>query len=352
MSGKILKVFLSMCMVVFCQANSALAQERPDIELIRIESRPSKPAAGSPVSLQFGVRNSGAAKTGPFQVTLSLYGRKVKTWDVENLIPAGKKLLEYAFTPIGTMPVKVLLIADPYGAVQESSESNNLQRLEIQVSKPFRPDIKLQRIEVKPREPRAESPLYMQCRVWNAGQADTDPFRVVLSINGREVKAFDVGHMGPGGAKTLKYDYTPSTPGTEILMMIADANNAVNESNESNNLQRREIQVSPPRQPDIELTEIRCYPDEPVAGSPINLLFNVKNNGKVKVGPFRVVMSINGREGKTWDLDGLINVHRLGFHYTPAAPGTLKVMVIADANNSIKESNESNNLQLTTIQVK
>lgn len=111
----------------------------------------------------------------------------------------------------------------------------------------------------------------------NDGTAITDEFNVSLTANGALIDVITVTSMATGANKSVSFNWTMQHDGNYTLLVTADSDNKIEESNEINNNFSRTVYVGTP---DIVVTEIYYYPLSPVNDSdPVNITAIIENRG-------------------------------------------------------------------------
>ena len=113
----------------------------PDLRISFIELIPSTPIQGNTVTVKVQVYNYGNAPAGAFQVVWypgENYPSPACTWNKSGLVATGGYVLTctYAGYPSWYSSINTMAIADSLGQVAESNESNNVELMNISVSKP------------------------------------------------------------------------------------------------------------------------------------------------------------------------------------------------------------------------
>lgn len=362
---------------------------------------PSTVAPGGTVSLSsWTVKNQGTADAGPSNTGIYLSTTSTITASdillVSNSISGLSPGISAMFMgslavtiPAGTTPgtYYIGILADRNNTVAESDETNNFVSRQITVSAPVvgLPELRIKTgsLTVAPLTiaPGGTISLSMWT-VENTGTADAGPFRngIYLSTTST-ITASDIllgetnnhnglaaggEHTWAGGGYTVP---AGTTPGTYYIGVLVDRNNTVAEYNEDNNFVSRQITVAAPvALPDLIITaHPTVNPLTVTAGATINISsWTVKNQGTAAAGPFH-----NGIYFSTQAVVNpgsvLLNVYShpgglaAGAEYTwpggtltipaTALPGTYYIVIMADHNNQIVESNENNNSRYKSINV-
>lgn len=206
----------------------------------------------------------------------------------------------------------------------------------------------------------------------NQGDATAGPSTSTLLVDGTTVANGGVGSLSPGQSKTetfASYVYTCTLPGDD-LVVNADTGNAVVESSEANNSFTKSwscfvitVPIGPLTilKPDLTITTgtPTATPSDVAAGGHVTLSgWTVKNVGSLASGGFSsgfylstnsVITSsdkyLTGNSNSS-GLDGGAQFNWGGPTLTiPAstAPGTYYIGILVDKNNTVNESDESNN---------
>src|SRR5690606_20251568 len=102
----------------------------------------------------------------------------------------------------------------------------------------------------------------------------------------------------------VSFIWTPNTTGEHVLAVIADANNEITESNETNNQVSTQTTVNPSTQPDLTVTNLQL-PASPTVAISSQVTATITNNGTVDSGAFVVKLYDNNTQYATINLTGL-----------------------------------------------
>ena len=101
----------------------------------------------------------------------------------------------------------------------------------------------------------------IEATVANIGSADAGSFNVSLSADGTVVDRTSVAGLGAGASTEVTFAWTPSHAGTYELCVVADCDGAIDESDETNNVTCKNVEVIVP-----PLTSITITPDTGITG--------------------------------------------------------------------------------------
>jgi subtilase family serine protease len=320
--------------------------------------------AGSTVTYRVSVCNQGTVAAQGFYV--DLYYDEIQApppWQfgddyqpVAGLQPLGCQDLTFTRTgtPSGTYASWVQADADNY--VTESNESNNVSGpLEIQVVPTPQPDLMISSFSANV----AGSTVTYQVTVCNQGSAAA-PATIVDVYYDRSGapglyqygdQFVNVLALSAGSCATLTLS-RPSTPaGTYRSWAQVDANGAIAESNEGNDV-AGPIQVTvtgPPAQADLVVQSLNVT----VFEQTVTYTAVVCNVGGLAAGSFAVdfyhnfptppVVGQVGDDRRTLNGLGAGQCATRSVTQTNTTPGTYTAWVLADSVNAVAEVNESNN---------
>ncbi|MFQ6119230.1 MAG: CARDB domain-containing protein, partial [Methanosarcinales archaeon] len=190
----------------------------------------------------------------------------------------------------------------------------------------------------------------------NMGTGIANESTATLYANGIKVSSGKVPSLETGKSIELNFTWTPTTSGNYTLKVMADSENVINESVETNNELAKEVYVESEGKPDLELLEedIVFLPTRDSNATTIQV--SVKNNGAGDANDFKVALFIDGAQITS----NTLSVHAkaiktTAFEYDAEYGHTYSVKVELDLDNTIEELNEKNNYAekiLKVIQVK
>lgn len=187
--------------------------------------------------------------------------------------------------------------------------------------------------------------------VKNQGYSTASSFVVRLSSSPSVTTQNKTISLAAGASATVTYTFTAPT-GLDnqsiTLTVMADANNAIQESNENNNSRSTAIAVNALR-PDIAVVDSSIT--DWYAGKTVVVSATVRNRTAQPV-PLVAVRLTIGSTSYTESIPIPGNGSNLAvFKITVPSPGNYTVRVTADPDGTLNETDESNNLLTKTIQV-
>ncbi|MBF9141698.1 CARDB domain-containing protein [Hymenobacter properus] len=339
---------------------------------------PLSTVAGNPVSLSCSIYNIGAGTAASSNV--GYYFSTDATLDASDVLlnfstgyALNPGLSSYrsatATIPAGTAPGNyyILFVGDYQSQVTESNENNNVAAVNVTVVAPSI-DLTIQQAAVSPLTTAVGTPINMNCYIQNTGNAVSPSSSVgfYLSTNAT-LDASDVLLTSQyGGALTTTYSSarygtaaipTGLTPGTYYILFVADYQNQVSETNETNNVASVAITVAPPGV-DLVVQQESLYPYSGAAGSTVQASASIYNQGNVMATSSNMGFYLS--TNTTLDasdvllytatgsaLSANLASYRSGYLTIPAgtAPGTYYILFAADPTNLVSETNETNNVR-------
>ncbi len=181
------------------------------------------------------------------------------------------------------------------------------------------------------------------------GAAGAHTVKVFDSIPGGSnllLKTYNIGGLSAQTGSVIHFNDTSLSPGTHFIKIVTDADAAVTETDEGNNVFSGSIQVAAS---DLSISLISTKPTALTAGAGTKFTATIKNSGKA-CGPFVVRFTVNGvQTGSVKSVGGLgenQSVPVVSDVYTVTGADTAcgpVVIATADFNNQVVESSESNN---------
>lgn len=218
-------------------------------------------------------------------------------------------------------------------------------------------DLVITAFSVSPTQPVQGQPATIRITVRNQGTgAAAEGFVVQWKSdkNSPTGPADTVPGLAAGASTTVVLTYSFPKAGNFTTVATVDTGNAVDETNESNNLEILSVSVTP-AQPDLLITGFTINPASPVAGLPATIKLTVKNQGGGAAGGFVVQWKSaqNAPSGPAVPVVGLAAGAStvVQFTYTFPQAGNFTTVATVDTDKSVPETNENNNLAILSITV-
>ena len=320
----------------------------PDLSVSGLQL-PTNPVAGTTYQVNVTVSNSDVSSAGAFVVKLYDNNTQVQKITVNGLTLGTSTVLTFNWTPYTSGSHYLAFIVDANRQVNESDESNNQLNQQINASAATQPDITVGNLQL-PVNPSPGTTYPVTVTVTNNGVIDAGAFVVKLYDNGTQLQKVTVNGLAAGASTLVTFNWTPSASGSHSLLVMADANRQISESNENNNHIIQQVDVVVASLPDITVSNLGL-PTNPIVGTSYPVTVTVTNNGTVDAGSFVVKLYDNNTQVGKVNLTGLAvgASTTVTFYWTPAYVGNHNLSVIGDVNKQVVESNEGNNQISQTI---
>jgi len=319
----------------------------PDLTITSLLIEPSEARVGQTSTVKVEVSNIGDAKALACLLGLS-FGSQYVELEVPPLEPGQSLLLSHFFSPAAEGQKQVSAVVDTDNVVVESYENNNSASITIQVMPMLLPDlIIIQFGSTKPEWLTTESPV-LELTVQNQGQTSSSDCKLRL-VCGSQTQNQSVPSLIGSQTHQLQFELESLPQGNWTVEAIVDFQDEVIEADEGNNMAQTILTVVEPPAidlPDLVIDKASCN---------IYRLWNlrfayfsteVKNQGKAPASSFVLEVEIS-QTGRVYskNISSLkANASsRLSFWiwFVPVNQLTFKIM--ADPNNQVQESDETNN---------
>ena len=200
----------------------------------------------------------------------------------------------------------------------------------------------------------------------NTGNREANESRATLHANGVLIDTQPVSSLAPGEPAEIQFTWMPTSPGTYVLNVTADAFDQIDESGiesgETNNVSTKDMEVLAEGDPDLAMTsnDLMFMPtyNWHAADNRTTFVVNVSNVGTGDANNFNVQVLVDTGSGfvlhetKTGMTVKAKGVKAISFNPYDAAYGNeYDVKVVLDADNHVSESNENNNDITRTLNV-
>ena len=221
-----------------------------------------------------------------------------------------------------------------------------------------KPDLTVVQMEVKP--PLADRIpgrlVTLKAIVFNKGNAAAPPSKAVIKVSTTTSHPFYIGALEPNKGQTIYVNNIKlNNPGTYTALFEADIENTVNESDEANNEQPLTFTVRAINPPDLSVKNIKIEPANPTTKDTILFSAIRCNAGDEATPQFKDSIRIGGESTPLVIGPGSIPGPYCGqikrsLKITEA--GNYRVTFKTDIDNTVPESNESNNEAFLDFTVK
>ncbi|NJN81426.1 MAG: hypothetical protein HC802_03510 [Caldilineaceae bacterium] len=336
---------------------------------------PAQPIDGDPVTINAVVLNSGSADANEVLVQFVdvTDGVTLPIGELQVIatIPAGASGVAQAiYDSTGrTGDRDIQVVVDPHNFVAESNESDNKATKKIAITAPPKPNLVMTTANIgfDPPEPSDGDPVTINATVLNTGATDASDV-VVQFVDGTGVSSAPIDapqvldSIPAGGSATVQITYdTTGLSGSRTIEVIVDPNNAVPETDLSDNSAKATLKMIDLPAPNlvVQAANIGFNPANPTVGHGVIIHVTVLNDGAVDaaevliqfvdatnsglvpIGQQQVIEAIPAGGSGTAQVE----------YDTSGRVGDRKIQVIADPFNFIPETKETDNEAKGTLTI-
>lgn len=325
------------------------------------------PQQGRDVNFRIVAHNRGTQDSPPFQLLAQLHQGAVTSTllDQPVQIPAGISIeRRVSWRAQESGPAQLSVQLDAPNQLAELREDNNTAQLDFTVATPDKPDLLAvpASLGFAPEPALQGQPLTASLLLRNAGAA-AGAFKVALYAadprqGGTRLAETSLAGLAAGAETLVNFaipalDLRYDTP----LFAIVDADLAIEESDETNNLLLRQLPVRAYADINVSSAAIELQPSAPVLGAPLQAVVRVRNIG----GQAALDVRVQLREGDA--VTGvLVAPEQTIAELAPGAeavlqwnwnfglqPGARQLSVFADAGATVVENVEENNIAILPV---
>ncbi len=320
----------------------SLSTLAPDLIIETISWSPESPSKGDTVTFSVTVKNQGNDRAGSSRVYFYIDGSSRGYQEVQR-IDAGATLTKtFAWTAqAGSHAIKA--VADSNNVVTESDETNNEKTITFST---LAPDLLIEAITWLPANPSIGDNVTFTVTIKNQGSGKADYSRVAYYINDTYLTSATVNPIDPAASANRTFAWIARAD-SHAIKAVADSNNVVTESDETNN--EKTITFST-LVPDLIIETITWSPESPSMGDNVTFTVTIKNQGSAKAGSSRVYFYIDGSSRGYQDVPEI----NAGATVTKAFAWIARadshdIKAVADSNDKVTESDETNNEKTVTF---
>lgn len=192
--------------------------------------------------------------------------------------------------------------------------------------------------------------------VTNSGNAASVPSKLGFFVFGVLEKEFDIPALTPGQTKNVSHNWTANCtpPCNAYVSFVVDSTNIVTESNELDNTWVKDsiCSCSSGQLPNLQVSA-SFTPTLPLNGAKVSFTATVTNAGNANADPCKLGFYVTGQKQKELDIPALVPAQSktFTFDWTAVCNQSCKAQMqfMADCNNIIVESNESDNVWISDL---
>lgn len=335
---------------VFAQTED---EAQPDLVPTALDAASSDPVEGDNVTFTANITNDGDADAGPFNVTFLVDADPIGENKTVGALDAGNHTLVTSDNWTSTAgDHDVSVVVDAHDDVSESNETNNQLNDTIGVAAD-ETDLAVTELAADPSQPMEGDDVSLSATVENQGNVTSNESSLRFFVNGTALGGdVTVPALAPGENATVDSANWSAVEGDHTIRALADPDDNVTESNETNNDQRGKLTVAPD-EADLLVDDITHDPAAPEPGDNTTFTATIANDGHSDAENVTVQFQIDG------DVLSNATIASLAANDTAevtsdawnATDGEHTVRVIADLDDNVTESDEDNNEANETFQV-
>ncbi|MFC1917890.1 CARDB domain-containing protein, partial [Chloroflexota bacterium] len=306
----------------------------PDLVIDDISWSPESPLAGDTVTFNVIIKNQSSGKAANSHVALHVGDTFLDSTYVPSIAADATANETFTWTVTAGLH-NIRAVADSSDQIAENDETNNERSFTFA---PSAPDLVIQNISSSSQSPEAGEKVTFTVTVKNQGNGRAEYSHVVYYVNNTSRGYHEIQEVPSGAAVTKTFIWTAET-GQHTVTAVADANENLVESDESNNSKTLSL---PPA--DLVIQGVAWTPENPSVGDSVALTVTIGNQGSGSAGSSRVVYYIDD-VAKGYSTVSSINAGAVvpqTFSWIASADSP-DIRVVVDADDALAESDEDNN---------
>lgn len=327
-----------------------------DLTVIALYTNKSVYNADETVTVTATIQNQGLRSASGFYVVLTSADLTTQTKYISSLAAGGSTNVTFAYTAgryASDKTISVTAAADSTGAVTESNEGNNTRTASFKVLAyvPPLPDLTVTALAGDKALYEAGDTMTITGTVKNIGDGAALVTTIRLNVSSIGTFSANVSSLNAGASQTVTFlCIAPTSLDAQSITITAlvDPTNLVEESDESNNSKTVMISINALR-PDIEIVDSTIT--DWYAGMEVTVSATVRNRTAQPVPSVDIRLSIGGASYiESIPIAG--NESNLAvFRITVPEARSYTVVLVADPDGALGETDEGNNTLTKNIQV-
>jgi len=331
----------------------------PDLVITSVSHSPGNLFVGGTLTFDCEIKNNGNGRAEHVNVVVKdqnwRWGKSVSL----DTLHAGDTRSAIIELPVETShfqkdnPHIFMATVDATNQIPESNETNNdaSQAISVTVFQP-RPDLTLTHASCTPERPLVGDTLMFSCEVKNIGNRDASDVRVLVADQQRWGSQPVIASLTSGAshAITVKLVVSPTAlrNNPHHFNIHVDPTDRITELDETNNqMTLSPISILSP-QPDLTIVSIVPLPRSPGDRDTLRFNCSIKNIGNADARNVAVIIESGRNQGRQiirfLSAGDLKTVPLVLSGSSPSIPGSkMTIKVTVDPQNTIPESNETNN---------
>lgn len=264
-----------------------------DLVTTDFEPQPEAPSAGDDVTFNATVSNQGDAPVQEFNVAFAVDDEEIANVTVAGPLEPGDSVTvdsqEAWNASLGTH--LGIATADPSDNVDEENETNNHATLDLGIGA----NLLVVDIEPIPAATEAGDQAVFSATVPNDGHEATGEFRVGFTLGDEDLGAAIVSNLDDGDTTTVTSQAWVAQEGVHTLTVVADSDDQVNETDETDNERSRTIPVGEENLPNLVVRGAEHDPSVPTTNETVSFEATVTNEGGSEASPFAVNFALDAQ---------------------------------------------------------
>lgn len=354
-----------------------------NVQAANIGFNPPDPTAGEVVTIYATILNDGNAPAANVAVQFQeVVGSNISPIGPQQFIDeipvGGSAMVQIPYPTAGRVgDRRIEVVADPNNFIIELRKTDNRAQKTLTVSAPATPNLAITSPNINFSPGREGGPIIegdvvtIYATILNNGALNAANVEVqfvdatggaALPIGDRQT--IDFIPAGGSAVATVIYD-TAGKGGDRAIQVVVDPNNFIFESDETDNMARDLLRVTPPAAPNLvmQANNIQFHPAHPTDRDQVTIQAVVLNNGLVDARNVLVqFIDLTSGEATPIGAEQFIDLVPAGSSgvagvtFDLAATGGLlmrdrRVQVVVDSNNLIPETNEGDNAATRVLPV-
>ncbi len=330
----------------------------PDLIVSSLSSDETQYTAGNTISITATIKNQGYNTAAGFYVSLSSPDLSTQTKYISSLAAGASTNITFTYAApslTATKAITVTATADSTGVVIESNEGNNTRSATFTVL--ALPDLIVSSLSSDKTEYIASDTISITATIRNQGYNSASGFYVALTSLDLSTQTKYVSSLAAGASTNVIFSYTaPSLTASKAITVTAtaDSTGIIAETNESNNTRSTTFTVL--ALPDLVVPALTC--DKPVyeTGDTVTISATAKNTGPTTAVATTVRLTVPGIGTYAKSISALAagasqTVQFMFTAPTALTPQSITITAYVDPDNTVQESNESNNTRTAIVAV-
>jgi uncharacterized repeat protein (TIGR01451 family) len=316
----------------------------PDLVVQDITCSPSDAKIGDNVTITATIKNQGASQTQDSQVTCDVDGLRIASQDMPEINAGGSVTRKFKWVAEEGVH-SIIITADTNNLVTEADETNNDGAIEFST---LTPDLVIKDISWIMESPVIYDEVNYTITIENQGTGDAGSCQLSYFIDDTPAIVTDIAPIPAGGIVEYKFTSTLKR-GLHNANATIDAENTVIELDETNNDGSLSFSTTVP---DLIIKSIACAPLNANVGDNVTITVKVENQGRDKALKPRLALAIDKSPAGYVDIPEIKMGATATANFTwKAAAGSHEISATADVDQTVLESNETNNTKSHTITI-